>query len=296
MLMECQISDPTLTKGYNAPRSAGAPAGHSDPRLIPDEEVNPKKRKREAPDQPDAKLREFLHVMKAGREGVITDEPHLDSAGSHFETGEAAVPEAESDDEYEKIPTRNEKSRRIGSPTNHDRMAHPGPQRDGKTHDAVPAADAVDPATDDNKAPAPDATDDDWLRSRTSRLLDLVDPDDITADATPRPEDGSAKRDTENGRDSAHSSDEMTHDVAEDAAATNEVARDDAVDAISRTSRLFVRNLPYSATEEDLRDTFEKFGTLQEVRGDPPKFSFFMSPEHKGAVMNPDRDSLYFGI
>ncbi|POR32757.1 Multiple RNA-binding domain-containing protein 1 [Tolypocladium paradoxum] len=261
------VSDPTLTRGYNAPRSAGAPAGHSGSRLIPDEEVNPKKRKREAPDQSDPKLREFLQVMKAGREGVIADESRLDSAGDHLETGEAAVPEGESDDEYEKIPTRREKSRRIGSPT----MAHPAPPRDGKAHDAVPAADAkgtaeaIDPATDDNKAPATEATDDDWLRSRTNRLLDLVDPDDITGDATPRLEDGSAKRDTENDRDSSHSFDEITHDVAGDAAATNEVARDDAVDAIARTSRLFVRNLPYGATEEDLRDTFEKFGTLQEV-------------------------------
>ncbi|KND91264.1 Multiple RNA-binding domain-containing protein 1 [Tolypocladium ophioglossoides CBS 100239] len=259
------ISDPTLTKGYNAPRSAGAPAG--GPRLIADEEVNPKKRKREAPDRSDPKLREFLQVMKVGREGVIADESHLDSAGDHFESGEAVVPEGESDDEYEKIPTRNEKLRRIGSPTNHDRVAHPAPPRDGKAHDVVPAADAegpaeaIYPATDDNKAPATEATDDDWLRSRTSRLLDLVDPDDMT----PRPEDGFAKRDTENDRDASHSSNEMTYDVAEDAAATNEVARGDAVDAISRTSRLFIRNLPYSATEEDLRDTFEKFGTLQEV-------------------------------
>ncbi|PNY25019.1 Multiple RNA-binding domain-containing protein 1 [Tolypocladium capitatum] len=259
------ISDPTLTKGHNAPRSAGATAAHSGPQFIPDEEVNPKKRKREAPDQSDPKLREFLQVMKTGREGVIADESHLGSAGDHFQSGEAPVPEGESDDEYEKIPTRKEKLPRIGSPTNHDRVAHPTLPRDGKAHDAVPAAEAIDPATDGDKAPATEATDDDWLRSRTSRLLDLVDPDDIIADAASRPEDGSAKRDTENDRDPPHSSDEMTHDAAENAAAINQIASDDAVGSISRTSRLFVRNLPYSATEEDLRDTFEKFGALQEV-------------------------------
>ena len=276
--MACQISDPTLTRENNGPRSTGAPQGRSGPGLIPDEEINAKKRKREVPDQLDPKLREFLHVMKAGREGVIADEPQLDSAGNHFETGKMAVPEGESDDEYENIPTRKEKSRRIDSPTNHDRMAHAAPSRDGNAHEVIPAAGAENAAqaaesvTGDNKAPANEATDDDWLRSRTNRLLDLVDPDDITADATSRPEDGSAKRDTKNDGAPSHSSDEMTTDVAEVAAATNEVARDDAVVAISRTSRLFVRNLPYSATEEDLRDTFEKFGTLQEVRGDrrPP--------------------------
>ncbi|CAO3639840.1 unnamed protein product [Cunninghamella echinulata] len=37
------------------------------------------------------------------------------------------------------------------------------------------------------------------------------------------------------------------------------------VDLIEDTGRLFLRNLPYSCTEQDLRDTFEKYGPLSEV-------------------------------
>jgi multiple RNA-binding domain-containing protein 1 len=35
---------------------------------------------------------------------------------------------------------------------------------------------------------------------------------------------------------------------------------------IADTGRLFVKNLPYTCTEEDLRKLFEKFGPLSEVR------------------------------
>jgi multiple RNA-binding domain-containing protein 1 len=45
----------------------------------------------------------------------------------------------------------------------------------------------------------------------------------------------------------------------------DEPAKDDTLESIRRTSRLFVRNLPYSATQEDLRAAFEQFGTLEEV-------------------------------
>jgi multiple RNA-binding domain-containing protein 1 len=48
-------------------------------------------------------------------------------------------------------------------------------------------------------------------------------------------------------------------------ASGGELAKDDSLEAIRRTSRLFVRNLPYSATQEDLREAFERFGTIEEV-------------------------------
>ena len=35
--------------------------------------------------------------------------------------------------------------------------------------------------------------------------------------------------------------------------------------SIARTGRLFLRNLPYLATEADLRDLFQPYGDLSEV-------------------------------
>lgn len=44
-----------------------------------------------------------------------------------------------------------------------------------------------------------------------------------------------------------------------------EEEEENAKNLIADTGRLFVRNLPYTCTEEDLRKLFEKFGPLSEV-------------------------------
>lgn len=204
--------------------------------------------------------------MKPGREGVAADESLVDIVED--QPSQPLAPEGVSDDEYEHFPVRKEKIRRVHSPTHGD---HPAPSRDGQRTQKRPVTDCqgtdevVDSVRDDGKASATEATDDDWLRSRTSRLLDLVDPDELTAGAMPSPEDEPLARDTEENGETAHSSDDVTYDVAEGETRTPGVSQDEAADAISKTSRLFIRNLPYSATEDDVRDTFEKFGALQEV-------------------------------
>lgn len=239
-----------------------------------DEEANPKKRKREAQDPSDPKLREFLQVMGSSREGVIADESNIATGPDELHAKEVVVPEGESDDEYEQIPLRKEKSRRIDAhPDKPTAVARDGTQRDEKKPDGEPSpkktveetAEAVDSEMADRGPATAAATDDDWLRSRTNRLLDLVEPEDLPSEAVPSAPDVPAKQDTEKDRDSLHSSADVTHDAAEEVATSKVTEKEDAVDAISRTSRIFVRNLPYSVTEDDLRETFGQFGTLQEV-------------------------------
>ncbi|KAJ3475358.1 hypothetical protein NLG97_g9488 [Lecanicillium saksenae] len=111
------------------------------------------------------------------------------------------------------------------------------------------------------------ATDDDWLRSRTNRLLDLVDPDDISHVAPMEKTDcdnSAAPQEVGNDKEAPHSEEDGTHD-GQDLLPPQGQDKDSAAEAISRTSRLFVRNLPYSATEDDLREEFEKFGGVDEV-------------------------------
>jgi len=64
---------------------------------------------------------------------------------------------------------------------------------------------------------------------------------------------------------------------------------DEPVDDISESGRLFIRNLPYTCTEEDIQTLFEKYGTLSEINLPIDKnnnkatgFAFvtFMMPEH----------------
>ena len=213
---------------------------------------------------------------QAGREGVIADDTGPDAADQP-QTGVAVAAEAESDDEYERIPARKEKAQRTGSPPRPPQVTRP-PRDEKVSHDAVPA-DGVEGETEaghqakgEDQHPTAEVTDDDWLRSRTNRLLDLVDPDDLAAVPAPRtPKE--VRQDTASDRDDPHSSGEMTHDVTEDKTVVEEVATDNAVEAISKTSRLFVRNLPFSATEEEIRGAFEEHGTLQEVSGSLCEFS-----------------------
>jgi multiple RNA-binding domain-containing protein 1 len=126
-----------------------------------------------------------------------------------------------------------------------------------------------------------DATDDDWLRSRTSRVLDLVNPEDMVVDEVV-PAASKAVQTTTVAEPSAPTVDVAMDDVdkliSESAGAVTEVAgsADATMDAIRESGRLFVRNLPYTATEDDLRAHFEKYGTLEEVCI-PPYFIFLHS-------------------
>lgn len=243
-----------------------------------DEEGSSKKRKREDLDESDPKLREFLRVMKTGKEGVLADETNPDADMTGLATsGEPLIVEGESDDEYEQIPKRKEKLRKTES-SEASRSLPILPREVTSDQGVQPAAEEV--MAEDvkpqeaEKVPqaTAEATDDDWLRSRTNRLLDLVDPDDL-----PRPAETAAKvestvRDAGDKEDTPPPPpppprDDAAEDAADhaDAKGAEVTGVDDPIATITRTSRLFVRNLPYTATEEDLYQEFGKFGTLQEV-------------------------------
>ncbi|KAK5992789.1 Multiple RNA-binding domain-containing protein 1 [Cladobotryum mycophilum] len=245
------ISDPTLTKGQQGTRSAPALASHQFPSKGESEENNPKKRKRDEPVESDPKLREFLRVMKQGKEGVIADETNPDADVSAFATnGKPIVPDGESDDDDNSLSIEGAVSQTDAS--------------------GAVVKDTIDDVTLDKTEeaqPTTEATDDDWLRSRTNRLLDLVDPDDLPQAATTI-QNGTAEQDTRDDNTSPHSPEGAVEEVSADdvdAKETDESKQDDPVAIITRTSRLFVRNLPYSATEGDLHKEFGKFGIIQEV-------------------------------
>ncbi|GAB0135878.1 hypothetical protein EsDP_00004200 [Epichloe bromicola] len=269
------ISDPALSKGHNASHSSAASCGQSASEMRSEkEDTNPKKRKREEPNASDLKLREFLQVMRSGREGVIADETNPTvGADQVSRPGQLTVPEDESDEEYEQIPLRNEKSRKIDTHQHKPEAAAAKPPMKGERNqdDDTPVnttkgkAEQVGSDITDDGPPATRATDDDWLRSRTNRLLDLVEPSDLVSGAVHSLVEDKSEQDIIIDGQTSHSTDVVTPDMTEQAETSKELAEEDAVETISRTSRLFVRNLPYSATEDDLREAFDKFGALEEV-------------------------------
>lgn len=210
--------------------------------------------------------------MKSGREGVVLDDTaHPASGSGPSNVAAVTAPEEESDDEYEQIPARKEKQRRLGSPEQGHPSAGVQPREQPLVSKAPPPLETQTPEvsadsteTQQQEEPAdPHATDDDWLRSRTNRLLDLVDPEDL--DSGPASNATKGSEDVE--MNEADVSPAFEHAMGDAAAASTyeEASKGDALDAIRRTSRLFVRNLPYTATEDDLRETFQRFGSLQEV-------------------------------
>ena len=110
------------------------------------------------------------------------------------------------------------------------------------------------------------ASDTDWLRSRTSRLLDLLDEEGL--------EDTRKEGEIEIQPDV---SPPLAFEDHEDQAAPAQTASEQSVQAglvltrdsddnSNKSDRLFVRNLSYEASEESLEQLFSSFGPVKEVR------------------------------
>lgn len=115
------------------------------------------------------------------------------------------------------------------------------------------------------------ATDVDWLRGRTTRTLDLIDPDDV---------------DLKQGEDMVVGNKDEVH--LQEATASN-IERDEPPSLTVAhievpNGRLFLRNLAFSCTTDDLRACFESFGKLHEV-------SLLTKPTPLKMMLS-DRDSL----
>ena len=185
------------------------------------------------------------------------------------------VPEHESDDEYESIAAPKPKSKK-----RKEAQAANQVEADVRLQNLPPKEIPPDesPTTDLLESrPLPvdtNATDDEWLRSRTSRVLDLMDVDEIAQSKMPQsaPSEGDAESQSEPDAEPIEAESPVTSAGANGAAAAavknttdDRTKIDIAIEKIQRSSRLYVRNLPYSATESDLSKLFSRFGDLEQV-------------------------------
>ncbi|KAK3393771.1 hypothetical protein B0H63DRAFT_407062 [Podospora didyma] len=266
------IEDSTLRPVAMAPSSrdvsqAAVPkpaVAHATTPLAKDD-PSAKKRKRCALDEADPKLQEFLEVM-----GHTSKRPRDQGDVGGGLPDVSVVPvgleAGESDDEYETIPSL--KSKQPAQPAAvHDTTAAT-PAAHAEASVALPVSQAPVEAAGEAEPVPTGATDDDWLRSRTNRLLDLVDPDDAAFSARGRPrapdsaavlthQAPAAVTDQEGPRDQPAA---VSRETNQRAAPT-----EDAATIIARTCRLFLRNLSYTVTEDGLREHFGTFGELEEV-------------------------------
>ncbi|KAI9820144.1 MAG: Multiple RNA-binding domain-containing protein 1 [Thelocarpon impressellum] len=246
----------------------------------------------------DPKLREFLEVMQPPSKSKTWANEGLPAAAELAQPkmpSRAVGGEEPGDDEYEKVPRRTKKTRLDAQekPVANSALITQDPQAqktpgDDQIAEEVPLMPIAE--TDQvEQVQGPGVSDSDWLRSRTSRLLGLEDDfeettgPDVTAinDPTPAktsPEVVVAGEEVDSGQDG-------TSEPQEDAD-TNATTTDTNIDAIKATGRLFIRNLPYSASEGDLRTHFLSYGTLQEANstGKSKGFAYIQYDDFESAV------------
>lgn len=124
---------------------------------------------------------------------------------------------------------------------------------------------AVDGAETDIAQPKIPRSDNDWLRGKTSRLLDLVDPNEKTGN-----EGDMLLKKSSGSIESSNEDESMDTDTEPDRGAdnSNTAPTNDHLNAKAvavPNGRIFVRNLPFSTVEADLESTFAKYGTIVEV-------------------------------
>lgn len=219
----------------------------------------------------DPKLKEFLEVYQPPSKTNIWTNGDLQqgqmAAGVDEVVPEVPVPEDESDGEYQVI---SKKPKVVKTPA----------QVSDEPVTAPPATVEAEPITSNMDANAGEAmdvdqdmpaeqgamSDADWLRSRTNRVLELVEDDEeplatssnLTAEVpvtvTPTVSQSTPEYALDKPMAEAHAVEERPVD----ATSLEE-------DKIRETGRLYLRNLHYEVTEDELREQFSKHGPLEEV-------------------------------
>ena len=265
-----QIADEQLPKSRRQIREEKA-APKSDDYFPPPREEHLLKRKREEAEQ-DPKLKEFLEIYQPpSKTNIWTDGDAQVAAGNATAVEQPAqdvvVPADESDDEYQVIA----KKPKVAEAPEVAEETAPAPAPAPAVQPIVPAEAAL---VEEADAPMPDApvvvaaaqptTDDDWLRSRTNRLLDLVEDDHVpVAPASAPTKPVAVKRDSPVAVEPQPEPTQPVVAPVAEAPDADSIALEE--EKIRETGRLYLRNLHFEVAEEDIRSQFSKYGSLDEV-------------------------------
>jgi multiple RNA-binding domain-containing protein 1 len=224
---------------------------------------------KESPED-DAKLKEYLEVMKPKskkRTWENDDALQVNNENAANEDSQMNIDAAApSDDEYEDVP-RKAKRTKVDIPA----TEQPPTEANASNTTTQPTEAASEPAQDDATTQAP-VSDADWARSRTSRLLGLLDDDEEEAESSrPKaPADSVSYSDMEDVPRTASVPSKMNTEerLLVSNGASEESAQPEAdtePTGVRASMRLFVRNLPYDVQQEDLQSEFASYGNIEEV-------------------------------
>jgi multiple RNA-binding domain-containing protein 1 len=268
-----QVEQPAADAKAKTTRQPGA----SDAKARPSKEKHAeqdelsRKRKRDDPEEEDEKLQEYLELMQPGRAIKKAREADDPSRAAEMETATVAQEAGDdSDDDYENLPNSMPKERPKG-PRSVEEISPTVAQPEVDHHESGTAVDAEEPEANGHSAAdmkpnmANDVADDEWLRQRKSRLLDLVDPDDPV-----QPERAAQPTRLEDQEHADQSPDKFSGEVSagHDKQGTPEEQdhhEDDPKELVQKTARLFLRNLAFDVSQDDILDIVEPFGSVKEV-------------------------------
>jgi multiple RNA-binding domain-containing protein 1 len=261
-----QIADKELPKSRRQLK-----AEKSEPRTDewrpPPRQENELKRKRDEAEQ-DPKLKEFLEVYQPPSKNSIwaNGDGQLGEAtvAAVEETvPEVAVPEDESDGEYQVIASKKLKT--APEPTATDAMVMIPTEEPSK--EQAPERPDTDEVMEDTQEP-PVAeqrvvSDADWLRSRTNRVLELVEDDEVPPATAPAPQAARSQAAHAERVEVVRAAPEQPIPPVQEEEVVDAAQAEE--DKIRHTGRLFLRNLAFDVTEDELKSKFSTHGELEEV-------------------------------
>lgn len=219
----------------------------------------------------DPKLKEYLEVMKPKSKKRTWENDDALQVNNETPVNEdnqmiidAAAP---SDDEYEEVP-RKAKRTKVDTPA----IEQP-PIEANTSETTVPQTEAAPEAAQGDATTQGPVSDADWARSRTSRLLGLLDDDEEEEAESSRPKARAASVSSSDVEDVSRTAPIPSKTNIEDKPpipnATLEESAQPEADAeptgVRASMRLFVRNLPYDVQQEDLQSEFASYGNVEEV-------------------------------
>jgi len=253
-----------------------APTARREPEGRASDAGTKRKRESDTIDKDDPKLKEFMEVMRPkSKKKAWEDQASFASASNQVELGPRHEPmeDAPSDDEYEKVPKKNKKAKLDAKNEIVESHTEVGDTASDPTANQSDQHEEVEPPT------ATSASDADWARSRTSRLLGLQDDDEDEEDNAVPANVREEHLDSDNESVTKHHAKKevimpeasMPTPPSDSPKSIEDVEdsleKPDAdIQTIRSSMRLFVRNLPYDVKNEDLEAEFASYGNLEEVR------------------------------
>ncbi|PYH44823.1 RNA-binding ribosome biosynthesis protein MRD1 [Aspergillus saccharolyticus JOP 1030-1] len=245
-----------------------------NPKESDDDAGSSLKRKRDGDKAEDPKLQEYLSVMQHSsktktwaNDDAIPKVPESNSP--------AEKPVEEEEEEPQELTYAQRKKAKLGDASGNPRESHVAEQQveaepEPMVVDHSGEGDAESPAAqDDTAAPAEEqgpVSDADWLRSKTSRLLGLLDEDEQADFGTSAPEKTtSPEAETGMEVDTVPAQDISPTEEAPAGKMAKEPEVDTNIENIRISARLFVRNLAYDTSDSDLQPIFAPFGQIEEI-------------------------------